>query len=316
MTTRHGKIARLPNDVREELNQRLFNGAMGPELLAWLNQLLAVKEVLSRFFAGAPVNKQNLSDWRHGGYQDWLRHQERELRIQRLSEEGVSLKQQEGKEDLFENFARIAVAELTVDMDSLDKMDGEQRWNRLRGLTRELARLQNGYNRSRWTELFWTKWNDRFVESSESPSDEPESADGQEEDGEDQRAAGILLAAEQDENDDVGSENDENPTSDESERQAQPQPSNEPKPVKVDHGVSKGEELDQPLCVTRIIYHRKCCWCVCSNCHPKEGEYTYADAVRDMTEVRQRGSVGLLKGSLCTYINPTDCNCVCEGCKK
>src|SRR5882757_7407000 len=107
MTTRHGKIARLPNDIREELNRRLFNGAMGPELLAWLNQLPAVKEVLSQFFNGAPVNRQNLSDWRQGGYQDWLRHQERELRIQRIAEQGRQLTKAEGDQDLFESFSRI-----------------------------------------------------------------------------------------------------------------------------------------------------------------------------------------------------------------
>src|SRR5437868_4261034 len=101
MVTRHGKIARLPSDVREELNRRLYNGALGPELLAWLNQLPAVKEVLARFFDDAPVNPQNLSDWRHGGYEDWLRHQERELRIQRITEEGIHLEQREKRGDLF-----------------------------------------------------------------------------------------------------------------------------------------------------------------------------------------------------------------------
>ena len=38
-TTRNGKIARLPRDVREELNRRLDNNAPGGPLLAWLSGL-------------------------------------------------------------------------------------------------------------------------------------------------------------------------------------------------------------------------------------------------------------------------------------
>jgi hypothetical protein len=68
-----GKIARFPSDIREELNQRLDNGQRGPEILPWLNELPAVKQVLAAHFNGAPVNAENLSNWRHGGHQRWLR---------------------------------------------------------------------------------------------------------------------------------------------------------------------------------------------------------------------------------------------------
>jgi hypothetical protein len=55
----------------------------------------------------------------------------------------------------------MAVAELAADLDALEGMkDPDARWQRLRELCRELARLQNGFNRSRWTELAWTKRND------------------------------------------------------------------------------------------------------------------------------------------------------------
>jgi hypothetical protein len=69
---RRGKIARLPHAVRAELNQRLRDGAVGTELLAWLNALPEVQTVLREQFDGRPVNDQNLSDWRHGGYEEWL----------------------------------------------------------------------------------------------------------------------------------------------------------------------------------------------------------------------------------------------------
>jgi hypothetical protein len=70
--TRVGKIARLPEDIRNELNRRLQDGEEGETLLAWLNGDPKVRESLARYYAGRPVTKQNLSEWRNGGYRDWL----------------------------------------------------------------------------------------------------------------------------------------------------------------------------------------------------------------------------------------------------
>lgn len=58
------KIARLPYEVREELNRRLLDGAQGPALLPWLNSL--------RPAGMAELNDQNLSAWRQGEYAAWL----------------------------------------------------------------------------------------------------------------------------------------------------------------------------------------------------------------------------------------------------
>jgi hypothetical protein len=38
MKTRVGKIARLPANIREEINQRLSQGALAKDLIAWLNE--------------------------------------------------------------------------------------------------------------------------------------------------------------------------------------------------------------------------------------------------------------------------------------
>lgn len=72
MKTRNGKVARLPHHVREELNLRLERSERSPQLLAWLNALPEVRELVRREFGGAPVSKHNLSQWRLGGFQDWL----------------------------------------------------------------------------------------------------------------------------------------------------------------------------------------------------------------------------------------------------
>jgi len=74
--TRNGKIARLPYTLRDELNQRLADGEPEKSLVAWLNNHPDVREVLDLHYGGRPVSEQNLSEWKQGGYEDWLRHQE------------------------------------------------------------------------------------------------------------------------------------------------------------------------------------------------------------------------------------------------
>ncbi len=71
-----GKIARLPRAVRAQLNPRPLDGEEGKQIAGWLNSLPEVNERLAELFEGRPINEQNLSNWRQGGYEDWLAHQE------------------------------------------------------------------------------------------------------------------------------------------------------------------------------------------------------------------------------------------------
>jgi hypothetical protein len=174
MTTRLGKIAQLPKPIRDDLNQRLENGQQSPELLAWLNALPKTKKLIAKQFDHQPITKSNLSHWRHGGFRDWQKDQARQARIQRISESGATLEQAQTG-DLFENFARIAVAELAADLDDLPKLRGEKRSQYLHNLVRDLARPQNSFNRSRWAELAWTKYNDSLPPEPEPEA--PETAD-------------------------------------------------------------------------------------------------------------------------------------------
>jgi hypothetical protein len=74
---RTGKIARLPREIRDQLNQRLLNGQPGQRLLAWLNALPEVQRILAADFDGSPINAPNLSHWKAGGYEeDWLTRRE------------------------------------------------------------------------------------------------------------------------------------------------------------------------------------------------------------------------------------------------
>jgi hypothetical protein len=73
-TYRRGKIAHLPRAIREEVNRRLEAHQSGPKIVNWLNAEPAVKEVLDREFGGKPISRQNLSQWRRDGFQEWRYH--------------------------------------------------------------------------------------------------------------------------------------------------------------------------------------------------------------------------------------------------
>jgi hypothetical protein len=73
---RKGKIARLPLALRTELNQRLAANEDGAALLEWLNASPDVQAVLARDFAGEPITKQNLYEWRNGGFVESQTRQE------------------------------------------------------------------------------------------------------------------------------------------------------------------------------------------------------------------------------------------------
>src|SRR5580700_7205930 len=76
MATRNGKLAQLPNDIREQLNLRLLEGEPGRELVAWLNALPEVQSILGSQFNGSPISEVNLTHWRQGGYLQWLTERE------------------------------------------------------------------------------------------------------------------------------------------------------------------------------------------------------------------------------------------------
>ncbi len=88
---RNGKIARLPQDIREQLNRRLQDNEPGDTLLEWLNGLEAVQKVMKEQFEGKAINKQNLSEWRMGGFAEWVLGQEVVYEAQNMEEMSHSL---------------------------------------------------------------------------------------------------------------------------------------------------------------------------------------------------------------------------------
>jgi hypothetical protein len=116
-----GKIACCPHQIREELNLRLFNGQQGPEVLPWLNDLPPVKEILAARFKGAPVNDQNLSNWRRSGYRCWLAEQKKLSAMKNLGEYATGMAVAAG-ENISRGAAAVASGKL---IEFLDHNDGE-----------------------------------------------------------------------------------------------------------------------------------------------------------------------------------------------
>jgi len=154
--TRTGKIARLPREVREELNQRLDDGERGPSLLAWLNDLPAVKSVIDRDYAGRPVTTQNLSHWRQGGFQDWQRQQATRKVAQRLAEQAQAM----GPESIGDQLARVFAVQLYGVLEQLlaQDMEPQERFARLQAGLREIATLRRGDVQSARVRLAAERW--------------------------------------------------------------------------------------------------------------------------------------------------------------
>ncbi len=91
--TRTGKIARLPREIRDRLNRRLQNGKPAKRLVAWLNSFPEVKAVLKAEFGSRSVSEQNLSEWKQGGYRDWLLQQEAIELIRHMDADSTELNQ-------------------------------------------------------------------------------------------------------------------------------------------------------------------------------------------------------------------------------
>jgi hypothetical protein len=142
--SRNGKIARLPQLIREQLNRRLDDGEPGAGLLEWLNALPAVQAVLAAEFGGSRINAQNLSNWRKGGYQHWLKQQERRILVRELTENAEELAADAGGVEISNHLSAVLVAELMESArDSLATLtDPAERCARMQEFLHALARVR------------------------------------------------------------------------------------------------------------------------------------------------------------------------------
>src|SRR5437867_2935497 len=62
---RNGKVARLPKAFRDQINQMISDGFTYGEIIQELGE------------AGSGLSEGNVGNWKAGGYQDWLKEQQR-----------------------------------------------------------------------------------------------------------------------------------------------------------------------------------------------------------------------------------------------
>jgi len=159
-TTRKGKIARLPKSIRHQLNRRLEDGQPGNQLVLWLNGLPEVRDTLELHFDARPINEQNLSDWKQGGYREWLQHQESCDLVQRLTEQAEDLEEDEEGRTISDRLATLLAVDLVRVSEALLKEtpDPRERWQRLRELFQELGQLRRGDHQASRLRIEQDRW--------------------------------------------------------------------------------------------------------------------------------------------------------------
>jgi len=140
-----GKIGRLPEALREEVNVRLRQGEKGRALVDWLNGLPEVQALLAAEFEGKPVREQNISEWRRGGHQRWLRLQEAYTMMQRIGPDAAAVTDA-AKEPVTETLATWLAARYVVAAKSAEGLgdDSVPAWDRMREFCRDVMALRRG----------------------------------------------------------------------------------------------------------------------------------------------------------------------------
>ena len=153
--TRKSKIARLPREIREQLNRRLDDGEPQNNLVEWLNSLPEAQTVLRTEFDDRPINEQNLSEWKQGGFRDWLFQQEAIELVREMDGEADELNEASKVRltDLLAHqlAARYVIAARSLRRNSLDEQGTaadpaalEREHKRLRELCGDIVALRKG----------------------------------------------------------------------------------------------------------------------------------------------------------------------------
>ena len=108
---RQGKVARLPNEIRNLVNVMLNDGASYPTVVRRLTEL------------GHPgFTTHNISRWRKGGYEDWLAAQEKfdleKLRAESTAEALKEFKDPSAFQDASERLAALNTFRALRELDS------------------------------------------------------------------------------------------------------------------------------------------------------------------------------------------------------
>jgi hypothetical protein len=97
---RNGKIARLPKAVRDKINQWIDDGRTYPQIIKDLGE------------DAKDLKPNHLSEWRKGGYEDYLRHHEWRDQLRILRENGSEMTELTDGPKFQETLVQIALTEI------------------------------------------------------------------------------------------------------------------------------------------------------------------------------------------------------------
>jgi hypothetical protein len=152
--TRNGKIARLPQPIREQINRRLQNGEEGKQIAEWLNTLPEVAALMTAEFDGQPINEPNLSHWKLGGYRDWEEQQVALEAARRYKADAAELSEEAGG-PLADQLALCLTARIAVALRQTPSTGEDPAWEleRLRRLCADLAKMRKGDHNAEWLRI-------------------------------------------------------------------------------------------------------------------------------------------------------------------
>lgn len=99
------------------------DGQKTKQILEWLNPLAEAKIVWEREFEGVPCSAQNLSEWRLGGYKDFLRERERLDALESLTDFAVELAEKSGT-GLADGAAAIIAGQIVSSFEQIAEEEG------------------------------------------------------------------------------------------------------------------------------------------------------------------------------------------------
>ncbi|MGD1086707.1 MAG: hypothetical protein ABSA47_18370 [Verrucomicrobiota bacterium] len=140
--THNGKISRLPHHIREQVHTRLRDGQPGKHIVAWLNSIPEVHQVLAASFAGRPISEANLTQWKKRAHRDWLLEQAALGESSRFVSESRQLAQA-GQGAITDHLAVFVAARYAV---ARQRLSAEERlqWKFLRAFCHDVVSLRRG----------------------------------------------------------------------------------------------------------------------------------------------------------------------------
>src|SRR5881394_1720311 len=125
---RNGKIATLSKELRDLVNQMLSDGLSSPAIIEKLAE------------RGVSLNKQNISNWKRGGYLDWVEQQELLAEINSERESAVGLLAGGDESSFHQAVLQIALTQIFKTLRRQQLRDDPSNYTRLLNALARIAR--------------------------------------------------------------------------------------------------------------------------------------------------------------------------------